>query len=59
MALHLTSPAFAAGGSIPAAFTCDAKDRSPALAWDGLPAGTHSLTLIVDDPDVPIRRLQK
>jgi len=53
MALQLTSSAFAAGGSIPAAFTCDGKDRSPALAWDSLPAGTHSLALVVDDPDAP------
>lgn len=53
MALQLTSPAFTAGGSIPVAFTCDGKDRSPALAWDGLSNGTLSLALIVDDPDAP------
>jgi Raf kinase inhibitor-like YbhB/YbcL family protein len=53
MPLQLTSPAFAANGSIPAAFTCDGNDRSPALAWDGLPTGTQSLALIVDDPDAP------
>ena len=59
MPLQLTSPAFAANGSIPAAFTCDGKDRSPALAWDGLPAGTQSLALIVDDPDAPDPRATK
>ena len=26
---------------------------SPPLAWDGVPDGTKSLALIVDDPDVP------
>lgn len=53
MALALTSSAFAAGGSIPARFTCDGKDLSPPLAWTGAPAGTKSFALIVDDPDAP------
>lgn len=51
--MQLTSPAFAHGGAIPARFTCEGADRSPALAWSGLPAGTKSLALIVDDPDAP------
>jgi len=49
----LTSPAFAAGGSIPARFTCDGDDVSPPLAWSDPPAGTKSFALIVDDPDAP------
>ena len=53
MALTLTSPAFAHNGLIPAQFTCDSQDLSPALAWSGLPEGTKSLVLIVDDPDAP------
>jgi Raf kinase inhibitor-like YbhB/YbcL family protein len=51
--LTLSSPAFASKGDIPARFTCDGDDVSPALAWDGLPAGARSLALIVDDPDAP------
>ncbi|MBK6424483.1 MAG: YbhB/YbcL family Raf kinase inhibitor-like protein [Gemmatimonadetes bacterium] len=51
--LQLTSPAFPAGGAIPAAHTCEGADRSPALAWAGAPPGTRSLVLIVDDPDAP------
>ncbi len=51
--LQLTSPAFPAGGAIPAAHTCEGADRSPALAWAGVPPGTRSLVLIVDDPDAP------
>jgi Raf kinase inhibitor-like YbhB/YbcL family protein len=53
MPFTLTSPAFAAGGSIPAEYTCDGQDRSPALGWAGTPAGTKAFALIVDDPDAP------
>jgi Raf kinase inhibitor-like YbhB/YbcL family protein len=53
MALTLSSSAFSAGGSIPAAYTCDGQDKSPPLSWDGVPAGTRSFALIVDDPDAP------
>jgi Raf kinase inhibitor-like YbhB/YbcL family protein len=47
----LTSPDFPAGGPIPARFTCDGDDESPALEWAGAPAETETLALIVDDPD--------
>jgi Raf kinase inhibitor-like YbhB/YbcL family protein len=53
MSLTLTSPAFTAGHDIPSDFTCEGGDVSPALAWSGIPAGTRSLALIVDDPDAP------
>jgi Raf kinase inhibitor-like YbhB/YbcL family protein len=53
MTLALTSPVFAHKGEIPARFTCDGEDISPALEWSGLPEGTKSVTLIVDDPDAP------
>ena len=53
MSLQLESPAFAANAAIPARHTCDGGDVSPPLAWSGLPAGTKSLALIVDDPDAP------
>jgi hypothetical protein len=53
MALSLTSPAFPPGGSIPAKYTCDGDDISPALEWSGTPPQTRSLALIVDDPDAP------
>jgi Raf kinase inhibitor-like YbhB/YbcL family protein len=52
-ALSLTSPAFAAGASIPKKYTCQGEDLSPQLEWSGVPAGTQSLALIVDDPDAP------
>jgi len=53
MALALTSSAFSHNGPIPKLYTCQGKDSSPALAWSGLPEGTKSLALIVDDPDAP------
>jgi Raf kinase inhibitor-like YbhB/YbcL family protein len=53
MPLTIASPAFAAGGSIPAVYTCEGKDVSPPLTWSGVPAGAKSLALIVDDPDAP------
>jgi hypothetical protein len=59
MSLTLTSPAFAPGGEIPALFTCEGRDVSPALAWTGVPAAARSLVLIVDDPDAPDPRAPK
>jgi Raf kinase inhibitor-like YbhB/YbcL family protein len=53
MRLTLSSSAFQPGGSIPAACTCEGANRSPPLSWNGLPPGTKSLALIVDDPDAP------
>jgi Raf kinase inhibitor-like YbhB/YbcL family protein len=53
MTLTLTSPAFTHNGAMPARLTCDGRDVSPELRWSGLPAGTQSLALIVDDPDAP------
>lgn len=53
MTIQLTSPAFAEGQTIPRPHTCDGEDRSPPLAWSGLPAGTEELALLVDDPDAP------
>lgn len=51
--LSITSSAFAANGEIPAAHTCDGGDRSPPLAFSGVPSAAKSLALIVHDPDAP------
>lgn len=53
MTLSLTSPAFRNDESIPARFTCDGANISPALRIAGLPAGAKSLALVMDDSDVP------
>ena len=38
---------------IPPEYTCDGPNISPPLNWTGLPGGTKSLALIMDDPDAP------
>lgn len=53
MPLAIKSTAFAPNGAIPIKFTCEDDDVSPALEWSGVPQGTKSLALIVDDPDAP------
>lgn len=53
VALTLTSESFVQNGMIPIRHTCDGQDLSPELSWTGLPAGTKSLALIIDDPDAP------
>jgi hypothetical protein len=52
--LQLTSSAFAEGESIPEVYSCNGEDISPSLAWEGVPEGTESFALIVDDPDAPV-----
>ena len=54
MDFQLTSMAFELDEPIPAIYSCDGDDLSPALAWSGLPEGTVSLALIMDDPDAPV-----
>ncbi len=49
----LETTAFKPGGDIPAKFTCEGEDVSPALTWANPPAGTKSFVLIVEDPDAP------
>ena len=53
MPLMLMSPAFSPGGAIPSEYTCSGADISPPLAWSGVPAGTRSLVLVIEDPDAP------
>jgi Raf kinase inhibitor-like YbhB/YbcL family protein len=53
MTFTLTSPAFTPGAAIPTRYTCDGANVSPPLDWAGIPAGTKSLALVLDDPDAP------
>ena len=51
--LEVSSPAFAAGGSIPTGFTCQGQDISPPLRWSGVPQGARELDLVMRDRDAP------
>ena len=53
MPLLLASPVIAAGGELPAQCTRDRPDISPPLTWCGVPDGTKSLVLVLEDPDAP------
>lgn len=53
MELALFSSSFTDGAEIPIRHTCEGRDVSPALRWNGAPTATKSLALIVDDPDAP------
>jgi Raf kinase inhibitor-like YbhB/YbcL family protein len=49
--LEISSTAFAADAEIPVQYTCEGENLSPPLEWAGVPEGTQSLALTVDDPD--------
>lgn len=51
--MKLTSSAFVNEEKIPVDYTCDGRSISPPFAISGVPAGTKSLAMIVDDPDAP------
>ena len=51
MALSLTSPAFDDGAPIPEKYGYTEANVNPPLTIDGVPDGTASLALIMDDPD--------
>lgn len=51
--LTIKSADFPPGGEIPRIHTCEGKNLSPALQWDGSPPHTASFALILDDPDAP------
>ena len=52
--IRVSSPAFENEAMIPAKYTCDGRDISPPLSWEGLPQGAKSIALISDDPDAPV-----
>ncbi|HTI91437.1 MAG TPA: YbhB/YbcL family Raf kinase inhibitor-like protein [Puia sp.] len=49
--LTISSPEFIEGGLIPIKFTCKGEGFNPALVIDGVPEGTQSMVLIMEDPD--------
>ncbi|MGE5409735.1 MAG: YbhB/YbcL family Raf kinase inhibitor-like protein [Clostridiales bacterium] len=53
MEIKLESPAFKNGEPIPAKYTCDGENISPALYWDKPSDKIKNFCLIVEDPDAP------
>jgi Raf kinase inhibitor-like YbhB/YbcL family protein len=51
--LKVESAAFIPNGPIPEKYTCEGNNISPPLKISGIPAGSVSLAIIVDDPDAP------
>ncbi len=51
--LRITSPAFHDNQPIPRRCSADGLDVSPELLIEGIPEGTQSLALVMDDPDAP------
>lgn len=51
--LTVTSTDFTKGAAIPAQFSCDGDNISPALAWSKVPTTTKSVVVILSDPDAP------
>jgi Raf kinase inhibitor-like YbhB/YbcL family protein len=41
------------GSVLPDVYTCKGASESPEVEWDGIPSGTKSLVLILDDTDAP------
>lgn len=52
--LLIHSEDFKANESIPVPYTCSGDNKSPSLAWSGVPVTTKTLALIVRDPDAPV-----
>ncbi|WP_339843995.1 YbhB/YbcL family Raf kinase inhibitor-like protein [uncultured Halopseudomonas sp.] len=52
--MQLTSSAFTNDGAIPARFTGEGEDVSPALGWSNPPEGTQAYAVICHDPDAPL-----
>lgn len=48
---QVSSAAFEPGSEIPVQYSCQGANLSAPLEWSGVPEGTQSLALVVDDPD--------
>ncbi len=52
--LEVKSPSFEANQKIPSKYSCDGQSINPPLTIEGVPKGTKSLAIIMDDPDAPM-----
>ncbi len=54
--ITVSSPAFKDGQPIPEEYSAYGKGKSIPLSWSNLPAGTHSVAVVIDDPDAKTPR---
>lgn len=52
--VRVASDDFRPGGAIPMTFSAYGQGISPALSWSGIPAGTRTLALLMEDPDAAV-----
>ena len=52
-AFSIRVASLAPGSALPDVYTCKGAGETPELAWNGVPPGTKSLALVLDDPDAP------
>ena len=52
-AFSIRAASLVPGSVLPDVYTCKGASESPEVTWDGVPPGTKSLALILDDPDAP------
>ena len=51
--MTLAAPGISNGGTIPQQYTCEGRDLSPPLSWDGTPGNAREVAIVVEDPDAP------
>ena len=50
---QVTIGAFEDGAPVPVRYTCEGENVSPQISWSGVPVGTNSFAVVMDDPDAP------
>ena len=50
---QVTIGAFEDGAPVPVRYSCEGENVSPEIAWSGVPVGTNSFAVVMDDPDAP------
>lgn len=52
--MTVSSPVIGQGMILPRRYTCHGQGESPPVYWSGVPQGTKSIALVLDDSDAPI-----
>lgn len=52
--MTVSSPVIGQGMILPRRYTCHGRAQSPPIYWSGVPEGTKSIALVLDDSNAPI-----